>query len=197
MKKSFILHIDSLSILAKMPDDMAGKFIKLIYHFQLTGELLEMDFALEMAITPFINQFERDNEKYSEKSNTNRINGLSGGRPKKQTEPKKSEKTQSVNLKAKKAYNDNDSDNVSNNDSVKDNVSKIPTLEEFGKYAIEHKPNADKQDVKLKYKAWIENDWKDGNNNKIINWKSKLLQTLPHIRETKITEQPINRTRAL
>lgn len=62
MKKSFILHIDSLSILAKMPDDMAGKFIKLIYHFQLTGELLEMDFALEMAITPFINQFERDNE---------------------------------------------------------------------------------------------------------------------------------------
>lgn len=176
---------------------MAGKFIKLIYHFQLTGELLEMDFALEMAITPFINQFERDNEKYSEKSNTNRINGLSGGRPKKQTEPKKSEKTQSVNLKAKKAYNDNDSDNVSNNDSVKDNVSKIPTLEEFGKYAIEHKPNADKQDVKLKYKAWIENDWKDGNNNKIINWKSKLLQTLPHIRETKITEQPINRTRAL
>ena len=105
---------------------MAGKFIKLIYHFQLTGELLEMDFALEMAITPFINQFERDNEKYNEKSNTNRINGLSGGRPKKQTEPKKSEKTQSVNLKAKKAYNDNDSDNDSknDNDSVKDSNNK-------------------------------------------------------------------------
>ena len=196
MKKSFILHIDSLSILAKMPDDMAGKFIKLIYHFQLTGELLEMDFALEMAITPFINQFERDNEKYNEKSNTNRINGLSGGRPKKQTEPKKSEKTQSVNLKAKKAYNDNDSDSKNDNDSVKDNVSKIPTLEEFGKYAIEHKPNADKQDVKLKYKAWIENDWKDGNNNKIINWKSKLLQTLPHIKEAVITT-PKNRSVAL
>ena len=181
-----------------MPDDMAGKFIKLIYHFQLTGELLEMDFALEMAITPFINQFERDNEKYNEKSNTNRINGLSGGRPKKQTEPTKSEKTHSVNLKAKKAYNDNDSDNDSknDNDSVKDNVNKIPTLEEFGKYAIEHKPNADKQDVKLKYRAWIENDWKDGNNNKIINWKSKLLQTLPHIKEAVITT-PKNRSVAL
>ena len=34
-------------------------------------------------------------------------------------------------------------------------------MEEFGKYAIEHKPNADKQDIKLKYKAWIENDWKE------------------------------------
>lgn len=197
MKKSFILHIDSLSILAKMPDDMAGKFIKLIYHFQLTGELLEMDFALEMAITPFINQFERDNSSYVKRCETNRTNGLNGGRPEKQAKAIKSEKTHSVNLKAKKAYNDNDNDSKNDNDSVKDNESKIPTLEEFGKYAIEHKPNADKQDVKLKYKAWIENDWKDGKNNKIINWKSKLLQTLPHIKETKITEQSKNRSVAL
>lgn len=174
---------------------MAGKFIKLIYHFQLTGELLEMDFALEMAITPFINQFERDNKNYDKTCETNRINGLSGGRPKKQTEPTKSEKTHSVNLKAKKPYNDNDSKN--GNDSVKENVNKIPTLKEFGEYAIEHKPNADKLDVKLKYEAWISNDWKDGNGNKIVNWKTKLLNTLPHIKETKITEQPKNRTRAL
>jgi len=61
----------------------------------------------------------------------------------------------------------------------------IPTLKEFGEYAIEHKPNADKQDVKLKYEAWLQNDWKDGNNNKILNWKTKLLNTLPHIKENK------------
>jgi len=120
--------MDSLSILAKMPDDMAGKFIKLIYHFQLTGELLEMDFALEMAITPFINQFERDNSSYVKRCETNRTNGLNGGRPEKQAKAIKSEKTHSVNLKAKKAYNDNDNDNDndSNNDSesVKDSNNK-------------------------------------------------------------------------
>ena len=120
MRKSFILHIDSLSILAKMPDDMAGKFIKLIYHFQLTGELLEMDFALEMAITPFINQFQRDNNNYVKTCETNRLNGLNGGRPKKQQQPIESEKTDSVILEPKKPYNDSDSNNDSDNENKND-----------------------------------------------------------------------------
>ena len=74
---------------------------------------------------------------------------------------------------------------------IKEN--KIPTLKEFGEYAIEHKPNADKLDIKLKYEAWVANEWKDGNNKKIVNWKSKLLQTLPHIKESKETIIQLNR----
>jgi hypothetical protein len=64
-------------------------------------------------------------------------------------------------------------------------INIIPTLKEFGEYAILKKPNVDKLDVKLKYDAWVENGWKDGNNDKIVNWKSKLLNTLPHIKESK------------
>jgi hypothetical protein len=63
MKSSFILHLDALSILNRMSDDMAGRFIKIIYEYQKTGVLPELDLALDMAITPFINQFERDNIK--------------------------------------------------------------------------------------------------------------------------------------
>lgn len=74
---------------------------------------------------------------------------------------------------------------------IKEN--KIPTLKEFGEYAMEHKPNADKLDIKLKYEAWLANEWKDGNNKKIVNWKSKLLQTLPHIKESKETIIQLNR----
>ncbi len=61
----------------------------------------------------------------------------------------------------------------------------IPTLKIFGEYAIQHKPNADKQDIKLKYEAWVENGWKDGNGKDILNWKTKILNTLPHIKENK------------
>jgi len=64
-------------------------------------------------------------------------------------------------------------------------INIIPTLKEFGEYAILKKPNVDKLDVKLKYDAWVENGWKDGYNDKIVNWKSKLLNTLPHIKESK------------
>lgn len=90
---------------------------------------------------------------------------------------------------------------ISENESVnKDEEIKeviIPTLKEFGEFALEKKPMVDKLSVKLKYEAWVQNGWKDGNNNKIVNWKSKLLNTLDHLKETKITEQPKNRSVAL
>ena len=36
--------------------------------------------------------------------------------------------------------------------------------------------------VEAKYNTWIENDWKDGNGNEIKNWKSKLRNTIPHLK---------------
>lgn len=61
--------------------------------------------------------------------------------------------------------------------------NEIPELIEFEFYAIEKKPLVDLVDLKLKYESWIENDWKDGNGKSIKNWKSKLLNTLPYIKE--------------
>lgn len=59
----------------------------------------------------------------------------------------------------------------------------IPTFDLFLSYAKEQKPKVDESLVKLKYDSWIVNEWKDGNGNKIINWKSKLNNTLPYIAE--------------
>lgn len=59
----------------------------------------------------------------------------------------------------------------------------IPEFNEFLAYAIEQKPKVDNNLVKLKYDSWVVNDWKDGNNNNIKNWKSKLNNTLPFIAE--------------
>ena len=35
----------------------------------------------------------------------------------------------------------------------------------------------------LKYQAWKENGWKNGNGKKIKNWKTTLLNTLPYLKE--------------
>jgi len=59
---------------------------------------------------------------------------------------------------------------------------KIPEFDEFKKYALENKPDADIESVRLKYKSWTEADWTNGNGKKIINWKSTLLNTLPYIK---------------
>jgi len=68
----------------------------------------------------------------------------------------------------------------------------IPDFNSFLSYAIEKKPNVDTEALKFKYESWIENNWKDGYGTEIINWKNKLLNTLPHIKEKQIKYDPTN-----
>lgn len=63
------------------------------------------------------------------------------------------------------------------------NNTNIPIYTDFENYALEQKPNVDTKLVKLKYDSWIVNGWKDGKENAIKNWKSKLNNTLPYIAE--------------
>ena len=69
------------------------------------------------------------------------------------------------------------------------NNKQIPELAEFLAYAIQQVPNVIQQEVKLKYDSWVVNDWKDGNDKPIKNWRSKLNNTLPHIKKHEI-QQP-------
>lgn len=63
------------------------------------------------------------------------------------------------------------------------NVKNIPPYEEFENHALSKKSNLCKESIKLKYDSWVENDWKDGNNKKISNWKSKLTNTVQYLKE--------------
>lgn len=67
--------------------------------------------------------------------------------------------------------------------------NKIPALSEFLEYGFEKEKTLDPKALELKYDAWVTNGWKDGNQKKIINWKSKLLNTIPHLpKKTSLTE---------
>jgi len=70
--------------------------------------------------------------------------------------------------------------NKKNKEETKKN-KEVPAFEDFLSYALENKPDVNHESVKLKYKAWKENGWKDGKGQPVKNWKSKLLNTLPHL----------------
>jgi len=72
---------------------------------------------------------------------------------------------------------------TNNNDKNNKENKNIPPVEEFIAHALEKKPNVDVEAVKLKYEAWKENDWVNGNGDKIKNWKSSLNNTLPYMKE--------------
>jgi len=88
------------------------------------------------------------------------------------------------NLQSKKAHMEPHMENVNVNEDVNVSNNKgVPEFSVFKEYALEKKPLVDVAALKLKYEAWKEAGWKDGNGNKIKNWKSKLLNTLPYLPE--------------
>ena len=64
----------------------------------------------------------------------------------------------------------------------------IPTIEEFLLVAKEKLITAKLDFVKYeysiteKYNQWKEDGWKDGNNSKIKNWKTKIANTIPYLK---------------
>ena len=58
--------------------------------------------------------------------------------------------------------------------------------EEFLEYAKSKIENIDLEDVGLKFEAWKSSDWHTGGEKprKIKNWKTTLLNTLPHLKKT-------------
>ena len=69
----------------------------------------------------------------------------------------------------------------------KKSKKEIPKLSEFLNYVLtipEFSPKFDllKYSIQSKYEAWVENGWRDGHGNEIKQWKTKLKNTLPHLK---------------
>lgn len=115
MKKSFILHLDSLEVLDVLTPEQTKELFLAFRDYHLGNEI-KLNGLMKAVFTPFRNQFDRDSEKYEIIVERNKINGCKGGRPKKPKEPKKPTGLSGNPDKPKKADNDNDNDNDSKND---------------------------------------------------------------------------------
>ncbi len=96
MKKSFIMHLDSLDILDLLSSEQAGELFMAIRNYHLNkinpenplGSLgLELSSEVKIALIPMIKQFERDQEKWEARAQRSRENGARGGRPRNPDKP--------------------------------------------------------------------------------------------------------------
>ena len=72
---------------------------------------------------------------------------------------------------------------TTNKKEKKDN--NIPTLNEFFDYCktiVEINFNQYEFSLKSKYETWIADKWKDGHGSPIKNWKTKIKNTIPHLK---------------
>lgn len=62
-------------------------------------------------------------------------------------------------------------------------------ISEFVKSKIDYYPQIENS-LKLKYESWKENGWKDGNDKKIVNWKTKVLNTIQYLAKDFTKKEP-------
>lgn len=176
-KKSFLLYCDLLEVAKELDDKSRGELFLYILEYVNDLNPEPPNQLIKMLFIPIKQALKRDLAKYESIIERNRSNGSKGGRPKK---PKKPTGLSGNPKKPKKAVIDNDTVI----DTVNDIDRNIPAYDDFLKYAASKKPKLNPDVLKLKYDSWIENDWRDGNDKPIKNWKTKVLNTLPYIEET-------------
>lgn len=91
------------------------------------------------------------------------------------------------------SYKDKDKDKDNNKDNNKDNDnSGAPSLFEFLEYCktiTEFNFVEYEYSLKSKYQQWVDNDWRDGHDKKIKNWKTKIQNTYPFLTKTQPQKQ--------
>jgi hypothetical protein len=181
INKSFIIHKDSLSVLNKLTDEQAGKLFKAIFDYQINNVLPE-DTLTSIIFEPFLNQFKRDEEKYQNVVERNKINiakrwnkpntkNTTGknGIPKDTKNTDSDSKNKSDSDSDSKNDNDSKNDsNLSNNINIKNKRFTKPTIQELISFCNEFALNIDPQQFIDYYEA---NGWKI-NKNPMKDWQA-------------------------
>jgi hypothetical protein len=139
-KKGFILYADLLQTFTYLNLEQRGQVITWVLEYvnDLNPEPLE---GLLMAVVePIKQQLKRDLKKFEKRVETNRLNGLKGGRPKKtQPNPTKPKKSDGFISKPKKPDTDNDTDSDIDNDKDIDRDIKKETSKKKLVFAFDNK----------------------------------------------------------
>ena len=181
-KKSFVLYADLIHTVKKMPEDKAGKLLLTILEYVNDENPIVDDMVVDLVFEPIKQQLKRDLIKFEQKKTQW---SEAGKRSAEVRKAKKDERTL-TNVESR-------STDLTVNDSVNVNVinKDIPTFDDFMNYALSKKGNLNfsHDALRLKYESWKVNNWKDGFNKPIKNWKTKLLNSLPYLKERKQINQ--------
>jgi len=180
-KKSFIAYSDWKDTFDALDDDKAGLLIKHIFSY-VNDENPETDDPIVKAVFPNIkNTLKRDLKKWDKQYQQRVEAGKKSAEVRKRNATVVNARTVSSTVSV--------SDSVS--DTNKETNTEIPLKTIFMVYVkekMEEKGEADKYKragrsyMMSTYDAWKLNDWKDGNDKKIKNWKTKALMQLRYIK---------------
>lgn len=198
-KASFVLYADLVHMVEQLPDETAGKLLKTILDYVNDRNPEPHDLTLKIAFEPIKHQLKRDLKKWEKRAKRARENGKLGGRKGTQKNPE--EPTGLI------PNPENPDGPVSVNVTVSDTVSvngkkdySPPPLSEFLEYCKPIYKDAFvnyEYTLTSKYESWVEAGWKDGMGNKIKNWKTKIKNTIPHLKtgpiHIQITEKKLVR----
>lgn len=186
-KKAVIVYADWIEQFEALNDEEAGKLIKHIFRYVNDLNPVAPDRLTELQFIPLKTILKRDLDKWEKTLEGRSKAGKASAEARKLKEQTLTNST-SVESVEQNPTNPTDIVIVNDNVIVKDKEipkgTNIPDWNEFLTYTKEKEPNIKISALKNKYDAWIENDWKDGNNKKIIKWKVKVCQTLPYIEKT-------------
>ena len=192
-KKSFVLYIDLIHTVDKMPNEKAGELFKHILNYVNDKNPETDDLIIQLTFEPIKQQLKRDLKKWESLAERNKINGSKGGRPKTHVNPNKPTGFSGNPNEPKKpvSVSVNVNGNVNGNVINKEKIER-PTFEEFKLFALEKEPKICLIGLKNKFEAWEVNGWKNGNDKSIKNWKSSLLNTLQYLPKTEQKKELIN-----
>ena len=181
-KKSFVIHVDSLSVLDDLTDIQVATFFRALKSYH-EGTMPELDPLMKIVFTPFKNQFIRDDANYEKTCERNKRNAEARWEKEQAARnngiPPNATGISGTSSHTKNADNDSDSDNDndsksdSDNENLKRRVKFIkPTLNEVEDYFLGIGAVRAYKTEALKFINHYEsNGWKVGKN-KMSNWKS-------------------------
>ncbi len=82
VKKSFLLYKDSAEIIEAMTVTQAGKYLKAIYHYHSSGEVVDIGPDLKLLLLSAVATFKRDDEKYASTCASRSKAGIKGAKQK-------------------------------------------------------------------------------------------------------------------
>ena len=83
MKPGFLIYNDYKETLSMLSDEELGKLIRVIFEYEINDTIPKLNPAMMMAFNFIKVDLDRSNNNYEIRCEKNRINGIKGGRPRK------------------------------------------------------------------------------------------------------------------
>lgn len=217
-KESFILYCDIIHTIEKLPDDIAGKVFKHILEYVNDRDPIATDLVVSVCVEPIKQRLKRDLDKWEKSIDNMSTGGKIGNLKRwhkpiyKRYVRGDISLEDAVALSEGKGLSGTDTPDtppirdvsgdvgviavsvpvsVSVSDvNLKKAKKEIPTFEEVLQFVRTKSAWNENLEYSLreKYNSWVDNDWKDGNNSPIKNWKNKFGIIIPYL---KVINNPV------